>query len=125
MHPRLALIPCGARDRNPPALLAAPALPDMLSAASRNFDIVLVDSPPLGAGVDPLLLAKATGNLLLVLRTGRSHREVARTKLDVLGRIPMRLLGAILNDARPSLEYTPYSYSMPGYEAVGEGALLT
>ena len=124
VHPRLALIPCGARDRNPPALLAAPALPDMLSAASRNFDIVLVDSPPLGAGVDPLLLAKATGNLLLVLRTGRSHREVARTKLDALGRIPMRLLGAILNDARPSLEYTPYSYSMPGYEAVGEGALL-
>lgn len=122
-HPRLALLPCGARDRNPPALLAAPAFANLLSACSREFDVILVDSPPLGAGVDPLLLAKATGNLLLVFRTGQSRSDVARTKLEVLARVTTRVLGAILTDASPSLEYLPHSYSLPGYEATWEGAI--
>ena len=122
-HPRLALVPCGTRDRNPPALLAAPAFANLLSACSREFDVILVDSPPLGAGVDPLLLAKATGNLLLVFRTGQSRSDVARTKLEVLARVTTRVLGAILTDASPSLEYLPHSYSLPGYEATWEGAI--
>lgn len=122
-HQRLALVPCGTRDRNPPALLAAPAFANLLSACSREFDVILVDSPPLGAGVDPLLLAKATGNLVLVFRTGQSRSDVARTKLEVLARVTTRVLGAILTDARPSLEYLPHSYSLPGYEATWESTI--
>lgn len=119
-HPQLGLIPCGGRDRNPPGLLAAPAFASLLDACSKEFAVILVDSPPLAAGVDPMLLAKATGCLLLVLRTGRSNLEVTRTKLGVMSRFSTRLLGAILNDARPSPEYLPHAYSLPGYEATGE-----
>jgi capsular exopolysaccharide synthesis family protein len=120
-HPRLALIPCGSRDRNPPALLGAPAFVNLLDDCSNDFDVILVDSPPLGAGVDALLLAKGTGNLVIVLRTGQSRGDVARIKLDVLSRVTTRVLGAILTDARSSIEYMPHSYSLPGYEASWEG----
>jgi len=40
------------------------------------------DSPPLTAGIDPFVLGTATGNLVVVLRTGVSNREVIETKLE-------------------------------------------
>ena len=92
-----------------------------LTAAMRTqFDIILIDSPPLCAGVDPLILGTLTGNVALVLRTGYSHREMAAAKLEVLQRLPLRLLGAILNAVPPGQSYGYYSYFLPGYEAVEE-----
>jgi len=61
-----------------------------------------------------------TQSLALVLRTGYSRREVAASKLEALQRLPLRLLGAILNDVPPRGGYPYYSYYLPGYEAVDE-----
>jgi len=76
---------------------------------------VIVDSPPLGAGVDAYALGTVTGNMLVVVRLGTTNREVAEAKLDLLDRLPVRLLGTVLNDVRPDSAYTPYSYYMEGY----------
>jgi Mrp family chromosome partitioning ATPase len=57
-----------------------------------------------------------TGALLLVLRAGVSNREMAAAKLDVLDRLPIQVLGAVLNDARMTGDYKYYSYNLPGYE---------
>src|SRR5260370_7548087 len=84
------------------------------------YDVILIDSPPLAGGVDPFILGTLTGNLLLVLRTGHSHREVAAAKLKMLHRLPVRLLGAVLNDVPPHAAYRHYSYYLPGYEAAHE-----
>jgi len=70
--------------------------------------------------VDPLILGTLTGTLALVLRTGYSHRDVAAAKLEVLQRLPVRLLGAILNDVPAGGAYRYYSYYLPGYEAADE-----
>src|SRR5256885_2620912 len=51
------------------------------------------------------ILGTLTGSLLLVLRTGHSHRDMAAAKLEMLHRLPVRLLGAVLNDVR-SEEHT-------------------
>jgi len=75
-----------------------------------------VDSPPLDAGVDAYLLGTLTANLLLVLRTGVTDRELATAKLGVLDRLPVRVLGAVLNDVEPRGAYRYYSYSLEGYE---------
>ena len=64
----------------------------------RRYDVVVVDSPPLGAGVDPFVLAAATQNMLVVLRTGATDRKMAESKLKLLDRLPVRMLGAVLND---------------------------
>ena len=66
--------------------------------------------------------------MLMVLRLGISDRELAEAKLDVLDRLPVRVLGAILNDARESSAayryYSYYSYYLPGYEHSDERAEL-
>jgi succinoglycan biosynthesis transport protein ExoP len=61
-----------------------------------------------------------TGAMLLVLRTGFSDRQLAEAKIDVLERLPIRVLGAVLNDVRLGGEYRYYSYYMAGYEAGDE-----
>src|SRR5690606_6384130 len=81
-----------------------------------RYDVVLIDSPPLGAGVDPLVLGTATGNMMLIMRTGRTDRTLAEAKLAILDRLPVRILGAVLNGITTDTAYKYYSY-LPGYEA--------
>src|SRR5207249_9459275 len=57
--------------------------------------------------------------MVLVLRTGVSDRELAQTKLEVLAHLPIRMLGAVLNDVRGGL-YRYYSYYLEGYEVKEE-----
>lgn len=94
----------------------------LLAAVRSRYDVILCDSPPLGAGVDPFVLGAATGNLLLVLRTGVSHRDMTENKLGVISRLPIRLLGTVLNDVPDDPVFGYYSYYLPGYEAVDERA---
>lgn len=122
-YPWLYLLGCGTRTHRAPELLGSPAMGTLLTALRSAYDVILIDSPPLGAGVDPFILGTATGNILLVLRTGYSHREVTGAKLEVLARLPVRTLGAVLNDVPRGAGYhyyANYSYYLPGYEAVDE-----
>jgi len=124
-YPRLSLIGCGTRTQRAPEVLGSPAMTQLLAELRERYDVIVVDSPPLTAGVDPFILGTATGSLLLVLRTGHSHRDVTGAKLEVLDRLPIRLLGAVMNDVPREAAYgyyAYYSYYLPGYEAVDEGA---
>lgn len=118
-YPLLDLIPCGERLQTGPELLGSPAMAEMLKRARGIYSIILIDSPPLGAGVDPFVLGIAAQNMMLVLRTGQTDREYAEAKLSVLDRLPVRILGAVLNGVPAGGAYRYYGY-LPGYEAVDE-----
>jgi tyrosine-protein kinase Etk/Wzc len=117
----LTLVGCGTRVHKAPELLSSPAMARLIQRMRSGYDVILMDSPPLAAGVDPFILGTRAGNLLMVLRTGQSHREMTGTKLEMLRRLPVRLLGAVLNDVPADAGYGYYSYYLPGYEAVDEG----
>ena len=121
-YPSFSLIGCGTRAYNAPELLGSQTMSQLFTTLRPSYDVILVDSPPLSAGVDPLILGTLTGHLVVVLRTGFSHRDVASAKLEVLQRLPVRLLGAILNAVPAGEAYRYYSYYLPGYEAVDEEA---
>jgi succinoglycan biosynthesis transport protein ExoP len=116
----LDVITAGTRFHHAPELLGTHAMVQLLAALRSRFDVILCDSPPLGAGIDPLVLGTATGNLLMVLRTGVSHRELTEAKLEVISRMPIRLLGAVLNDVPKDAVFSYYSYYLPGYETSDE-----
>ena len=75
--------------------------------------------PPLAAAVDPYILATLTRNLVVVLRAANTNREMAGLKLELVNRLPIRVLGAILNDTPRGGMYRYYAYE-PAYEAVDE-----
>jgi Mrp family chromosome partitioning ATPase len=83
----------------------------------QQFDAIIVDSAPLGAGIDPFALGVATGAMLIVLRTGETDRKLAQAKLEVLDRMPVRVLGSVLNDIGESPQFK-YYYYLEGYGAL-------
>lgn len=112
-------ISCGTRLAGGPELLASAAMAQMLMGLRSKYSVIIVDSPPLGAGVDPLVLASLCGSMVMVLRNGITDRDLAEAKLGDLSRLPIRVLGAVLNDVKPEGVYRYYSY-LPGYRAEDE-----
>jgi Mrp family chromosome partitioning ATPase len=119
-HSALDVIPSGTRLQTGPELLASRSMNELIQTLRSQYAVLVVDSPPLGAGVDPFILSTLTGSLLMVLRAGYSDRDVAEAKLEVLRRLPTRILGAVVNDAPAGAAYGYYSYYLPGYEALDE-----
>ena len=122
-YPSLAFIGSGTRHHVSPELLGMPSLVQLLAGLRGNYDVILIDSPPLGVAVDPYVLGTASGNMLLVVRTGATDREVMRSKLGVLDRLPLRVVGAVLNDVPArGLYYRHYGY-LSGYSTEEESEL--
>jgi capsular exopolysaccharide synthesis family protein len=117
--PSVDFIGCGTRKMGGPELLASPAMSQLLIGLRGQYGVIIIDSAPLGAGVDPLVLGSLTGSLMLVLRTGVTDRELAQAKLSDLDRLPIRILGAVLNDVKAEGAYKYYSY-LPGYTSDDE-----
>jgi capsular exopolysaccharide synthesis family protein len=118
--PGLDLITSGTRMDDAPELLGGPAMQRLMGDLRAQFDVVVFDSPPMSAGIDPFVLASISSNMLLVIRTGVSVRELTYAKLDALNRLPIRLLGAVLNDVPDTAPFAYYSNYLPGYEASAE-----
>ncbi|NNL31122.1 MAG: hypothetical protein HKO77_08875 [Gemmatimonadetes bacterium] len=103
---------------------------EFIGTLKQHYDVIIVDCPPLAAGGDALILGTLTGNLAVVIRTGSTEKYLTQAKLAPIHRLPIRLLGAVLNDVDPSDGYHQYYSSyLPGYEAgmvdEEEGALLS
>jgi capsular exopolysaccharide synthesis family protein len=109
-HPNLTLMPAGARRRRAPELLATPRLNQLIAQMANEYDVVIVDSPPLGAGFDAYALATATGNMALVMRAGVTDRKMAAAKMAVVDTLPVRVMGAILNGIKLTGVYQYYAY---------------
>ena len=120
-YANLHLIGSGTRRQAAPELLGSPAMADVMRTLRSRYGVIVIDSPPLGAGVDPYILGTLAGNLLVVLRTGYTDREFAEAKLDLMDRLPVRILGAVLNAVPAQGVYRYYSY-LPGYESHEEEA---
>jgi tyrosine-protein kinase Etk/Wzc len=107
----LWLLPRGMPQSRGPELLVSPVVPDLMTELQRRFEAVIVDSSPLGAGIDPFVLSSATGNILLVLRAGESNRKLAEAKLKLLKRLPIHVLGVVLNNVRMGGDFQYYAYT--------------
>lgn len=98
----------GNRRSGAPELLGSAAMSRLITELHSEFEVIIIDSPPLGAGVDPYVLATVTGNVLLVLRAESTNLAVTEAKLGLLDRLPVHLAGAVLNDVK--LDEPAYRY---------------
>lgn len=120
-HEGLSVIACGQRHRRGPELLATPRMQQLIAALSADFDAIIVDTPPLGAGTDAYAIGTATGNIALVLRGGATDVSMAKAKLGVLDQLPVQVIGAILNGVETEdAAYQYYAYD-PEYAMLEDG----
>ncbi len=120
-YERLSLVPCGIRHRQAPEMVTTAAMESLLDELRSRFDVVIVDSPPLGAGTDAYALSTLTGGLLMVLRVGVTDRKMAIAKLETMDRLPIRPLGAVLNGIEPKGVFQYYHY-LEGYNSANAGS---
>jgi capsular exopolysaccharide synthesis family protein len=110
-HDKLSILTSGKRQRRSPELLTSSALPALASELRKRFDVVVFDTPPLAAGIDAYAVSAAAQNLMLVLRIGRTERRMASAKLELVDRLPVRVLGAVLNCVHLKGEFEYYRFS--------------
>ncbi len=103
--PGLALLPRGNLPSNPAELLASFRLGEVLAEASKRYDVVIVDTPPILTVTDALLVARAANVNLLVFRARQHPIPEIALALERLARSGVAVHGGILNDARPGGGY--------------------
>jgi capsular exopolysaccharide synthesis family protein len=98
---RLDLVTSGASVANPSELLLGPALVDMLQSLRRSeYDLVIIDTPPLLAATDATILAANADGVLMVVRASDCRRDQGLQAIDMLRRADAELLGLVVNFAR-------------------------
>jgi capsular exopolysaccharide synthesis family protein len=115
--PNLSLLPAGEQPPNPSELLGAAPTAGFVAELGRRFDIVVIDTPPVGPVTDAQLLGAYADGVVLVVRSGQTHRTGLRGALEALRHAGRPILGIVLNDLRPGAlsRYTSYGYYYSGY----------
>jgi capsular exopolysaccharide synthesis family protein len=113
----LSVLPAGRPPYNPSELIGYPTSAGVMEQLGRLFDIVLIDSAPVGPVTDGQLLAAFADGVLVVVRSGQTHRTALRGALEALKYAGRPVLGTVLNDLRPGVlsRYTSYGYYYSGY----------
>lgn len=102
----LFLLRSGGRTKSPTELLENPVFVQFVEMLKRHFDLVIVDSPPMGAVTDALLLAERTDEVIYVCRFNKAYRKHIRMHIKQLRDSKNELLGVVLNGLSPRrIEY--------------------
>jgi polysaccharide biosynthesis transport protein len=94
----LSVLPAGPTPANPAELLSSGRFARLLKDARDEYDLVLVDSPPLLAVSDPCVIARQTERVLLVLRLGKSSMSSMAQARELVKTHGIKLLGVVAND---------------------------
>ncbi len=129
-HPaitNLDAIPTGPIPPNPADLLSSRRLTELISELRGRYKFVVIDSPPIMAATDAVILSVLVDGVLLVVRSGETPKEAFTRTRDLLGSVKCRMLGVVLNavdasspDYYYSYRYYPYSYGGYGREEEGK-----
>src|SRR5262249_60300460 len=98
----LFLLPSGAVPPNPSELLGSETLGRVLRNLAQDFDMLVIDTPPVGPVADALLLATRADAVLVVARAGQTRQAALRGTLESLAQTGKPILGIVMNDLRPS-----------------------
>jgi len=114
--PNLSAIPTGPLPPNPADLLSSHKLDEAIAELRTKFKFIVIDSPPIMAATDAVILSVKADGVLLVVRSGETPKEAFTRTRDLLLSVKCHLLGVVLNavdstapDYYYSYRYYPYS----------------
>ncbi len=112
----LSVLPCGALPSNAANLLSGTRMRVLLQELREQFDIIVLDTPPVLATADAGIVASLTDGVLLVVRAGTTDRNAAQRACQQLANVGARVVGTVLNDpggqvAKEGDYYYPYDYA--------------
>jgi capsular exopolysaccharide synthesis family protein len=125
--PNLAAIPTGPLPPSPADLLSSHKLAEAIAVLRSRYKFIVIDSPPIMAATDAVILSVLADGVLLVVRSGETPKEAFMRTRDLLNSVKCRILGVVLNavdssapDYYYSYRYYPYSYGYGPQESHNE-----
>jgi len=102
----LYLLRSGGRSKSPTEILENPVFGQFIESLKKHFDLIVIDSPPMGAVTDALLISERTDEIIYVCRFNRAYRKHIRLYIKQLKDSKNELLGVVLNGLSPRrIEY--------------------
>jgi polysaccharide biosynthesis transport protein len=109
--PGLCLVPSGPTTDGLSSLLYSPRLTEFLQRVAKEFDLVLIDAPPMLHFADARVLGRHSDGVILVLRSGQTKRDAAMLARQRFNEDGTCVLGTILNSWDLKNFRSPYSYA--------------
>ncbi|MCA8102057.1 polysaccharide biosynthesis tyrosine autokinase [Burkholderia contaminans] len=114
--PNVDLLPPGPRADRPVELLTSDRLAALLTHVARDYDVVLLDAPPLLPVTDAVVLAAHADTILLAARAGVTTSDELLESAKRIERVGARATAVVFNDFRPGLRSARYgNYGAYGY----------
>ncbi len=111
--PGIDIIASGPVPPNPSEMLGSKQMTQLLESVRGKYDRIIVDSPPVTAVTDAVILSRMVDGVILVVRAAETHGEIVKNGLQLLQSAQCRILGAVLNGVnmgRDSYYYYQYYY---------------
>ena len=109
-HPKgLDILPAGPATRRASDLMGM-GLAELIEEASREYDLVVLDAPPLLGFAEPLQMATAVDGVIVVARAGDTSRKALSTVIATLTRLRANLIGVVLNEVHKEVSAGYYYY---------------
>jgi succinoglycan biosynthesis transport protein ExoP len=113
------ILPSGPHPPNPAELLNSRRMKDLLALVRDRFDFVLLDTPPVLAVIDPVIISSLADCTVIVIRAGKTTRKPLVRAVEDIRRAKADIVGVIFNEVRlgrqgaavPYYQYYQYEYS--------------
>ena len=106
---KMDLLTSGKIISNPLSLIDSVEMSELVAKARREYDLILIDAPPLPVSADVLTLSKLVDGILFVSRPGIVEHESAELAQETLISTGQKVLGMVINGVDPK-EFDRYSY---------------
>jgi polysaccharide biosynthesis transport protein len=113
----LYLLSSGATPPNPSSLLDSKKMDLLLKQVSKEFDLVIIDTPPLLSVNDSRILGNISDGIILVSRPGIIDSNDAISAKELLSQLEHKVLGMVINGVIPKYEPNSYFYFEKGYQS--------
>jgi succinoglycan biosynthesis transport protein ExoP len=108
--PNLSVITGGTVAPNPSELLGSRTMRELLDQFRKQYDRIILDSPPFLAFSDPLVLSRMADGVLLVVWGGVTSRDSIRKTTQAIAGINGKIIGVVLNNLSASWKSSSYPY---------------
>jgi len=99
-YTNLSIITSGPIPPNPAELIALPKTGDLLSGLKDKFDIIIIDTSPLGVVSDTIHLASLSDTCLLVVRPGSTMKSVLEPTIHEINTSSLKGVSLVINDIK-------------------------
>ena len=112
--PSLFVLPAGTPPPNPAELLASANMRDLIDSLKRDYDHIVIDTPPTLSVTDAVVLSTRADAVVLVIRSGKTTKQALRRARELLVRVNARVTGVLLNAVDLSSPDYYYYYEYQG-----------